>query len=93
PVFAKWINKRVVPVGEPDLIKVEDERDPSTLPGTGLSFTTIIMPVLLLVLGTFAPFLPLPGDAVGILECIGSALVALLLSCFFAVYFLGFRQG
>ena len=93
PVFAKWINKRVVPVGEPDLIKVEDQRDPSTLPGTGISFTTIIMPVLLLVLGTFAPFLPLPGNAVGILEFIGSPLVALLLSCFFAFYFLGFRQG
>ncbi|MFP3361395.1 2-keto-3-deoxygluconate permease, partial [Planococcus sp. SIMBA_143] len=59
----------------------------------GISFTTIIMPVLLLVLGTFAPFLPLPGDAVGILEFIGSPLVALLLSCFFAFYFLGFRQG
>ncbi|MCT4477516.1 GntP family permease [Peribacillus frigoritolerans] len=91
PLFAKWIHKRVIPVGEPELIRVETKS--SGLPGTGVSFFIILLPVLLMVLTVVAPYLPLPGSIEKILLFIGSPVIALLISCFAAYYFLGYRQG
>ncbi|CAH0175451.1 MULTISPECIES: gluconate:H+ symporter [Bacillaceae] len=91
PLFAKWIHKRVIPVGEPELIRVETKT--SGLPGTGVSFFIILLPVLLMVLTLVAPYLPIPGSIEKILLFIGSPVIALLISCFAAYYFLGYRQG
>ncbi|MEY8757474.1 gluconate:H+ symporter [Peribacillus frigoritolerans] len=91
PLFAKWIHKRVIPVGEPELIRVETKS--SGLPGTGVSFFIILLPVLLMVLTVVAPYLPLSGSIEKFLLFIGSPVIALLISCFAAYYFLGYRQG
>lgn len=91
PLFAKWIHKRVIPVGEPELIRIETKS--SGLPGTGVSFFIILLPVLLMVLTVVAPYLPLPGSIEKFLLFIGSPVIALLISCFAAYYFLGYRQG
>ena len=91
PLFAKWIHKRVIPVGEPELIRVETKS--SGLPGTGVSFFIILLPVLLMVLTVVAPYLPLQGSIEKFLLFIGSPVIALLISCFAAYYFLGYRQG
>ncbi|MGW6384374.1 GntT/GntP/DsdX family permease [Peribacillus butanolivorans] len=91
PLFAKWIHKRVIPVGEPELIRVETKS--SGLPGTGVSFFIILLPVFLMVLTVVAPYLPLPGYFEKFLLFIGSPVIALLISCFAAYYFLGYRQG
>lgn len=91
PIFAKWLHKRVIPVGEPALIRVETKS--SGLPGTGVSFFIILLPVLLMVLTVVAPYLSLPGSIEKFLLFIGSPVIALLISCFAAYYFLGFRQG
>ncbi|MED3987651.1 gluconate:H+ symporter, partial [Peribacillus simplex] len=91
PLFAKWIHKRVIPVGEPELIRVETKS--SGLPGTGVSFFIILLPVLLMVLTVVAPYLPIPGSIEKFLLFIGSPVIALLISCFAAYYFLGYRQG
>ncbi|MEW5550983.1 gluconate:H+ symporter [Peribacillus frigoritolerans] len=91
PLFAKWIHKQVIPVGEPELIRVETKS--SGLPGTGISFFIILLPVLLMVLTVVAPYLPLPGSIEKFLLFIGSPVIALLISCFAAYYFLGYRQG
>lgn len=91
PLFAKWIHKRVIPVGEPELIRVVTKS--SGLPGTGVSFFIILLPVLLMVLTVVAPYLPLPGSIEKFLLFIGSPVIALLISCFAAYYFLGYRQG
>ncbi|MFE4075859.1 gluconate:H+ symporter [Peribacillus sp. YIM B13477] len=91
PLFAKWIHKRVIPVGEPELIRVETKS--SGLPGTGVSFFIILLPVLLMVLTVVAPYLPLAGSIEKFLLFIGSPVIALLISCFAAYYFLGYRQG
>ncbi|WP_434169472.1 gluconate:H+ symporter [Peribacillus frigoritolerans] len=91
PLFAKWIHKRVIPVGEPELIRVETKS--SGLPGTGVSFFIILLPVLLMVLTVLAPYLPIPGSIEKFLLFIGSPVIALLISCFAAYYFLGYRQG
>ncbi|WP_346206891.1 gluconate:H+ symporter [Caldifermentibacillus hisashii] len=92
PLYAKFISTRVTPSGESGLIQV-DESQSKKLPGVGISFLSILMPVILMVLGTFAPFIELPENGVKFLEFIGSPLIALLISCFAAFYFLGFRQG
>ncbi|MGE6612644.1 gluconate:H+ symporter [Peribacillus sp. NPDC076916] len=91
PLFAKWVQKRVIPVGEPELIRVITKS--SGLPGTGVSFFIILLPVLLMVLTVLAPYLPLPGSVEKFLLFIGSPVIALLISCFAAYYFLGYRQG
>ncbi|MFE4813059.1 gluconate:H+ symporter [Peribacillus simplex] len=91
PLFAKWVQKRVIPVGEPELIRVVTKS--SGLPGTGVSFFIILLPVLLMVLTVLAPYLQLPGSIEKFLLFIGSPVIALLISCFAAYYFLGYRQG
>ncbi|MGE7603719.1 gluconate:H+ symporter [Peribacillus sp. NPDC097675] len=91
PIFAKWINKRVIPVGEPELIRVEFKSSGS--PGTGVSFFIILLPVLLMIFTLFGPYLSLPGIMEKLLLFIGSPVIALLISCFAAYYFLGYRQG
>jgi len=93
PLFAKWVNKRVIPEGEPELIRVEDHPDKKSVPGVGISFLSILMPVILMVLGTAAPYLHVPAGFEKFLVFIGSPILALLISCFSAFYFLGFRQG
>jgi gluconate:H+ symporter, GntP family len=91
PIFAKWIHKRVTPVGEPELIRVVTKS--SGLPGTGVSFFVILLPVLLMLLTLLAPYLSLPAYIEKFLLFIGSPLIALLISCFAAYFFLGYRQG
>ncbi|MBS4212847.1 GntT/GntP/DsdX family permease [Neobacillus rhizophilus] len=91
PIFAKWVHKRVVPVGEPELIRVETKSN--QLPSTGTSFFIILLPVLLMVLTVIAPYLSLPGAFEKFLLFIGSPVIALLISCFAAYFFLGYRQG
>lgn len=93
PLFAKYIHKHVIPSGEPQLIKVEENLDNKSLPSVGLSFFTILFPVILLLLGTFAKYIPVSKGLQAGLTFIGSPLIALLISCFFAFFFLGFRQG
>ncbi|WP_445486778.1 GntT/GntP/DsdX family permease [Niallia sp. 03133] len=93
PLFAKWVNKRVVPKGEPSLIQIE-QKDASVLPSVGISFLSILLPVILMVIGTSAPYLDfLSAEFKSALSFIGSPLISLLIACFSAYYFLGFRQG
>ncbi|ALC82952.1 MULTISPECIES: GntP family permease [Bacillus] len=91
PIFAKWIHKRVVPEKEPEIIRVETKI--KQLPGTGISFVVIVLPILLMVLSIIAPLLPLPEFVENLLAFIGSPVMALLLSVFAAYIFLGYRQG
>jgi gluconate:H+ symporter, GntP family len=93
PLFAKYIHKRVHPKGQPELVKVE-EKDEKSLPSVGISFFSILLPVILMIIGTAAPYMKfLTDDVKNALAFIGSPLVSLLLAVFFAFYFLGFKQG
>lgn len=96
PLFASFISKRVKPEGEPKTIVVE-EKDPSQLPSTGISFLIVLLPVILMVFGTMAEYLTnLMGLSKGtehVFAFIGSPLIALLISTFTAYYFLGIRLG
>ncbi|MDD9265713.1 GntP family permease [Paenibacillus sp. GCM10023248] len=91
PLFARWVSKRVVPENEPELLDASEE--PAKLPGAGISFFIILLPVLLMVLSVIAPYLPVPAGIQKFLVFIGNSVIALLISCFAAFYFLGIRQG
>ncbi|MHC5530261.1 GntP family permease [Priestia megaterium] len=91
PVFAKWVHKRVIPEGEPELIRVSTSSE--KLPNTGISFFIILLPVLLMVLSVMAPYIPLSSFLTKFFGFIGSPVIALLISCFAAFYLLGMRQG
>ncbi|CAK8582091.1 GntP family permease [Priestia megaterium] len=91
PVFAKWVHKRVIPEGEPELIRVSTSSE--KLPNTGISFFIILLPVLLMVLSVMAPYIPLSSFLTKFFVFIGSPVIALLISCFAAFYLLGMRQG
>lgn len=91
PVFAKWVHKRVIPEGEPELIRVSTSSE--KLPNTGISFFIILLPVLLMVLSVIAPYIPLSSFLTKFFVFIGSPVIALLISCFAAFYLLGMRQG
>lgn len=96
PLFASFISKRVKPEGEPKTIVVE-EKDPSQLPSTGISFLIVLLPVILMVFGTMAEYLTnlmdLSKGTEHVFAFIGSPLIALLISTFVAYYFLGIRLG
>ncbi|MCU7709791.1 GntP family permease [Priestia sp. JV24] len=91
PVFAKWVHKRVIPEGEPELIRVSTSSE--KLPNTDISFFIILLPVLLMVLSVMAPYIPLSSFLTKFFGFIGSPVIALLISCFAAFYLLGMRQG
>ncbi|MDP4162258.1 MAG: gluconate:H+ symporter [Bacillota bacterium] len=91
PLFAKWVNKRVIPEGEPQLIKINMAA--KKLPGTGISFFIILLPVILMIFSALAPYTALSDSLKKVFIFIGSPLIALLIACFVAFYFLGIRQG
>ncbi|RDW15159.1 2-keto-3-deoxygluconate permease [Oceanobacillus arenosus] len=92
PLFGNWISKRIVPQGEPTLVKVE-EKDNKQMPSVGVSFLSILLPVILMLFGTFAPYIPASEGVISFLEFIGSPLIAMFLSVFIAFWLLGFRNG
>ncbi|MGG1398441.1 gluconate:H+ symporter [Bacillus salipaludis] len=91
PIFAKWVHKRVIPENEPELIKINMAAQ--KLPSTGLSFFIILLPVILMIFSAVAPYIGLPSGITKFFIFIGSPLIALLIACFAAFYFLGIRQG
>ncbi|PFK47560.1 2-keto-3-deoxygluconate permease [Bacillus cereus] len=91
PLFAKWIHKRVIPEGEPELIRVNTVS--KKLPGIGISFFIILLPVILMILSALAPYISLPTGLMKLFTLIGSPIIALLITCFAAFYLLGIRQG
>ncbi|RAS73833.1 GntP family permease [Priestia endophytica] len=91
PLFAKWVHKRVIPEGEPELVRVNTSLQ--KLPSTGISFFIILLPVLLMVLSVLAPYIKMPNGLTNFFVFIGSPVIALLISCFAAFYLLGMRQG
>ncbi|WP_455931137.1 GntP family permease [Priestia aryabhattai] len=91
PLFAKWVHKRVIPEGQPELIRINTTS--KTLPGTGISFFIILLPVVLMIFSAVAPYISLPNGLMKFFTFIGSPIIALLIACFAAFYFLGVRRG
>jgi gluconate transporter len=92
PLFAQWVSKRVVPSEEP-AIQIAEAEEVKKLPGTGISFFIILLPVLLILLPVIAPIFHLPEVVNRFISFIGGSVIALLITCFVAFIFLGYRLG
>jgi GntP family gluconate:H+ symporter len=96
PLFAKFIAPRVElnphnPVADQFLEKADTARD---LPGFTITIVTILLPVLLMLLGSWADFFFTPKTTLNnLLRLIGSADVALLLGALLSFVTLGTMRG
>lgn len=91
PLYAKWVHKRVVPEKEPELIRIDTAV--KELPSPAMSFFIILLPVILMILASLAPYVQLSEGSTKFFALIGNPVIALLIAVFAAYYFLGFRKG
>lgn len=91
PLYAKWVHKRVVPEKEPELIRIDTAV--KELPSPAMSFFIILLPVILMILASLAPYVQLSEGSMKFFALIGNPVIALLIAVFAAYYFLGFRKG
>lgn len=94
PLFAKLIVKMVKPKGEPELLQSTNELEEGiTLPSVFTSFFIILLPVLLMVIGTLKTQITSNDTFQSVLHFIGEPLIALLIAVFAATYLLGYMRG
>jgi gluconate:H+ symporter, GntP family len=95
PIYARWIAPRIVldphnPMAEQFAEQELDRR----LPGFAISMATILLPVLLMLLGSWAGVLTTPGSAANkALLFVGSADIALVVAVLISFVTLGLMRG
>ncbi len=95
PLYARFIAPRIVldahnPMAE-EFVEVGDDR---ALPGFGIALTTILLPVLLMLMGSWANLLTAPASAANrALHLLGSADMALLCAVLVSFVTLGKMRG
>ncbi len=95
PIYARWIAPRLVlsehnPMAE-EFLKHETNR---SLPGFGLAVTTILLPVVLMLTGSWAGLVTTPGSVANrALHLLGSADIALLVAVLVSFVTLGKMRG
>ncbi|MEF2969197.1 GntP family permease [Paenibacillus sp. M1] len=95
PLFGKFIGKRIVlepPAELADQFAVKGNRK---LPGFGITLFTILLPVILMLIGSIADIID-PDASSGITlfcEFIGHEIMALLIAVVFSFFSLGFSRG
>jgi GntP family gluconate:H+ symporter len=90
PIFATWISPRIMlPAENPIASQLEGESSPH-MPGFAISVTTVLIPVILMVLSSFADLTLDPASRSRVvLHFIGQPVVALLLALLFSFWSLG----
>ncbi len=91
PIFGKWIDKRVKPMGTPTLFVTEITYE--KLPSFRVSLFTVLLPVLIMILSVVSNAFPLGENIQSIMKALGNPLIALLISVFVSFFTLGFHQG
>jgi Gnt-I system high-affinity gluconate transporter len=92
PLFAKTL-KKYKPKPSNDIVEIEP-MPVSEMPRIGISLMTALMPVILLALTAIILFWVSPTGFLGrIMEFLGDANIAMLLSVLVAIYFLGIKRG
>ncbi|WP_138494309.1 GntP family permease [Paenibacillus pinistramenti] len=95
PLFGKFIGKRIIATPPDNLAKQFAEQKTANLPGFGITLLTILMPVILMLIGSIADIAD-PNTISGFTvfcEFIGNEVIALLISVVFAYFTLGFARG
>jgi gluconate:H+ symporter, GntP family len=95
PIYARVIAPRIVLDAHNPMAEEFAEHDLNrALPGFGLSLTTILLPVVLMLLGSWAGLLAAPGSAANrALHLLGSADIALLVAVLVSFITLGRMRG
>ena len=95
PLFAKLISKFVFPNPDNPLLAQFVEKDSNrNLPGLGITLATILLPVVLMLLGSWADVFFTPKTfANDFLRLIGNSVIALLIAALVSFYTFGKARG
>ncbi|WP_239615041.1 GntT/GntP/DsdX family permease [Cohnella mopanensis] len=95
PLFGKFIGKRIAIDPPADLAEQFSSKGNRKLPGFGITLFTILLPVLLMLIGSIAIIVD-PGSTSSFtqfFEFIGHEIIALLIAVVFSFFSLGFARG
>jgi gluconate:H+ symporter, GntP family len=95
PIFGKLVARYVVPdPNNPLMEEMAEQGRPRDLPGFGVTLFTILLPVALMLLGSWADlFTPPKSTANDLLRLTGNSVVALLIALLVSFYTLGYARG
>ncbi|HEY4049267.1 MAG TPA: gluconate:H+ symporter [Acidobacteriaceae bacterium] len=95
PVYAKWIAPRIVLRARNPIAEQFVEHDPArNLPSFGISLAAILLPVVLMMVGSWADVFSSHGSAINeTLRFLGNADIALLAAVIFSFVTLGTLRG
>jgi GntP family gluconate:H+ symporter len=95
PMFGKLVSRHVVPASSNPLMdEMVEQGKPRDLPGFGVTLFTILLPVALMLLGSWADvFTPPKSLANDLLRLAGNSVVALLIALLVSFYTLGAARG
>jgi gluconate:H+ symporter, GntP family len=95
PLYGKWISKRIPADPPKDIAKqFSASEEKKELPGFFTSMFTILLPVLLMLLSTFAGlFLSENSTSAQVLKFVGDPVVALLIATVYSFFSFGYFQG
>ncbi|GLI07611.1 permease [Paenibacillus tyrfis] len=95
PLFGKFIGRRLAVEPPADLAEQFAAKDNRGLPGFGITLFTILLPVLLMLIGSIATIID-PKATSGLTRFstfIGHEIIALLIAVVFSFFSLGFARG
>ena len=90
PLFGVWLARTLPEVGQDPAVPATADEPEAELPSFALVIGLVLFPIALIVLRTF--WLS-TGHTGGVLELLGSPVVALLLATLLSFYLLGIRRG
>ncbi|HEX3435418.1 MAG TPA: gluconate:H+ symporter [Pseudacidobacterium sp.] len=95
PLYAKLVAPHIeLPAENPMAAQFVDGGTERNLPGFGLTLITIMLPVILMLTGSWANAISAPGSALNEgLRLIGNDSIALLIGALFSFYSLGILRG
>ncbi|MCA1295966.1 GntP family permease [Paenibacillus sp. alder61] len=95
PLFGRFIGKRIVLEPPAELAEQFAVKGSRKLPGFGITLFTILLPVLLMLIGSIADILDPEATHSFTLFCefIGHEIMALLIAVVFSFFSLGFSRG
>lgn len=95
PIFASFISRYVPGKASPELMEqLAHEPEASNLPSFAVTLMTVLLPVFLMLLKTFADVVLVEGHILRIwLDMIGHPISALLLALLLSLYTFGYARG
>ncbi|PWW04908.1 gluconate permease GntT [Paenibacillus cellulosilyticus] len=95
PLFGKFIGRRIQVEPPANLAEQFTTKENSNLPGFGITLFTILLPVILMLIGSIANIADPDATSQFTVFCefIGNEIIALLIAVVFAFFSLGFSRG